>query len=302
MKSPSLTALALVLVAAGLPGCAANEAASNSFDGSVPSDGGANGTDLGFFPGADLGNPFDAAFAATLSMTMRTPTPLASLLPTSQELDFDVVLNGATQMNVESWLDITPRGSVSPPITAGFLWTASPTGGAGAYSLHVIPTAPLDDLTDYGVRVIDQRVFRTALATGFSTGSRPRLSSATLNAQSAGNKVWIDLAFSEPMNASTVGPALTVSSGGASIAGTVTSSSGAAYRFDFAGGATGVTGAITLDLASSATAQSGTPLLLDDWDSPTSTGADAGTPFFEIVFPNVPLTTNVSTTWTPTVN
>jgi hypothetical protein len=235
-----------------------------------------------------------------LQISLTTPTPLSSALKTDQQLDFDVLLGTRSQMDVESWIAIAPRTSLLSPITGGYLWT--PTGGPGAYTLHFIPSAPLTDATDYEVKVVDAIVTTTVLATGFSTGSRPRVSSAVLSAMQSGAQVFVDVTFSEPMSAATIGPAMSVTAGGAPVAGTVTQQGPAVFRFTFTGGAGGATGAVALDIATSALSTTGTALIPDDWDSPTNAGADGGTPSFSITFGNGPLTTDQTSSFTPIVN
>jgi len=201
--------------------------------------------------------------------------------------------------DVESWIAIAPRTSLLTPITGGFLWTQNP---GGDYLLHFIPSAPLADNTDYEVKVVDAPSNTTVLATGFSTGSRPRVQGAALTAAMSGAQVYIDVTFSEAMSAQTIGPAVSVSAGGVAVAGAVTQQGPASFRFTFSGGAGGATGAVALDVATTALSSSGAALLPDDWDSPTNAGADGGTPAFSITFANGPLTTDQTVAFAPIVD
>ncbi len=296
-RAPKIFAAA-ALAALALAGCGGAASSHPPSDLGFPVD--------GAFPAADLGFVADASFMDLLRVSLESPAPLSSLVDTAAHLDFNVLIDGAQKSDVESWLGVAPRGT-SAAVTGAFIWTADTTRGAGAWKLEVIPSAALAAQTDYAVHLLDRR-FTPAVpvvVTGFSTGSHPRVTGASLD--SSGPQVALRFTFSEPMDASSVTAAASATVNGATVLGTAALDTtpttapcgpGQCFRINFPVGAA-VSGKVTLAIAKGPTAAGGGAALDPaSWDSPTAQ-AD-GT--FLLSFDNVNFALNPSPSWTPTVN
>jgi hypothetical protein len=288
LRASHLLAIVVAVGAAAALGGCASDSASTDHDfggggadmGSPPADGG-HQSDLGFI--SDASSP-------RLAIELQEPTPLESAVATTTTLRFRVLPAGASQTQIEQWLQVLKRGTTMP-LSGAFAWSAGTM--PGEQSLLFLPSTQLTDQTDYVVHVDDPRAFPSAvLRTGFRTGSHPRVIEVNVTPSAVG------FAFSEDMTPATVQFASTVLLDLVTVPGGVNMGADARhYLYQFSTSHAGQTGTLTLHVAVNAQSAKAGNAALDpeSWDSMT-TAADGA---FAIDFPNVNFTALPS--WTPTV-
>ena len=295
MCSVKLSRVALVAAAAGALAAAAGACGGdNSFPS--PDDLGAGGAGgFGGNAGSDLAPA--AGDGSVDSVSLLSPTPLSSLVPTSTNFQLQAMLADVTPTDLEPYISIVPHQQTTP-LSGAFNWKGSGT----IYQINFIPAA-VADLTDYVVTV-GSPAGATLLKTGVSTGSRPRVTRVELHSDEMGQMIYFLFSFSEPMNLSTLGPAVSASFGSTTVTGSVSpvDTTNANFRFDVSNPAASKT-PIDFRIVNGASAATGFALLVLDWDSNTNPSGDQKT--FDVSFtPTAPLSTVASATYTftPTIN
>lgn len=272
-----------------------NGGACGSGAGTAPYDLGGLAGDMSR-PSADLGSAADASQLAE-SATLTSPLPLSSKVALNTNFMFDIVLVTSQQQDVQSVIDIRPRGA-STPLGGAFSWKGS---GVGVHKLTFLPTAPLLDKTDYVITVGDPKQPGTDFVkTGITAGSKPRVTEAALHGENHGSSVYVLWTFSEPMNVLTVNSRVKVTAGGIDVPGTVaTTSNPNEFRFSFTNGK-GLGDPVVFQLTPGVQAATAEPLEADGWDAMTK--LPDGT--FEISFGSVDVETPilVAYPWAPVIN
>jgi hypothetical protein len=247
-------------------------------------------------PSADMGSSADFG-SLVEAATLTSPAPLSSKVALSTNFMFDIVLVGSQQQDVQSLIDIRPRGA-STPLGGAFSWKGS---GVGLHKLTFLPTAPLVDKTDYVITVGDPKQPGVdLLKTGITAGSRPRVTTVTLHGESHGSTVYFLWTFSEPMKTLTVDPRVKVTAGGVDVPGIVSLTGNLnEFRFTFTDGK-GLADPVTLQLAPGVQAMTNELLEADGWDAMTK--LPDGT--FEVSFGSVDVETplSVTYTWAPVID
>jgi hypothetical protein len=296
---------ALSLVNVGAEGCGlSSPSGAGSPDLGVAGNGdGGNCVGFGFGGScsggnSDLGEAADLGFIGD-SIAMTSPKPFQSLVPLDANLIFEVGVGTSSPSAYEPNITILPYlpgadMGAPPPVTGTFSWKQPTTGPA---QLTFIPNAPLTDNTDYTVKVRGPSSGATVLATGFSTGSRPRVSQLILTIN-PGPAVSLAIFFSEPMDQTSFASHLNALSNGSVLAGTLSTSANGDPTLQFTTPSKiGSSLTVKIDGAVKSAATSGAGLIVQSWDSPTdSMGA------FQYTFTGISTSFPSTSVWTPTVN
>lgn len=241
-------------------------------------------------PPSDMGPAADGVPGET-AVALRAPAPWQSRVPVDSTFELEVMLGDLDQDRFLEGVRIQPHHG-SAPLGGAFSWRRL----GPAWQLTFIPSAPLDAMQDYVVSFTHPDSGEALLATGVTTGSKPRVTRVVLNGSGWGTEVGFVVSFSEPMDPTTTTGAFAVTADGAATTGMATATAPDQWTFALTGDKTQP---LVLSIKKTATAQTGAALEPQAWDSET---VDQSGDFY-VEFDGVDLTTapTVESDWSPSV-
>jgi hypothetical protein len=305
MKSPLARR---ILLLSGAVLCLANAECAVIGDHAADCQGGECGAADGGFGLSDLGmgggnSDLGAIFGDVITMTL--PKPLASNVPVDTNLELEVGVGVSSpsayepNITLAHYLPDGPPADMAVPAVAGAFSWKQPTEG-GPARLTLIPNAPLDPDTDYVVHVISPSTGQPVLSTGFSTGSRPRVTAIQLQI-STGPSVSLDISFSEPMNAVSLASRVTALSGTNMLTGMLSAGANGDAVLQITNPAK-IGGTLTVRIdpgVTAAVAVNPGTLIPRDWDALPRTDISGN---FQYTFTGVSTAQPSTQAWAPTVN